>query len=185
MRGSRPRRGPDHAACSTSYARLWTSRCTPNWILPTGSFRMPCTAKRVSHEGHRLREFLRFRKAPTAPSSRRSTRCITPCRLSSTTHDDRFADQKWMIYDQPAQLRLLLRPWRASGEIVLEDHDFMTAAGSTRATWPGTRIVTAAVENILHSLSIKERRNPNCNGSICPAAMEIYDRKSNDVLVGR
>lgn len=116
-------------------------------------------AKKVSHEGHYLRMFVRFQKAaddiffaPVAPVYN-----ALPVAIDHFT--DRFADQKWVIYDIKRRYGYYY-DLRITSEITLDDDNHLLSGKLDESMMAeDEKLFQELWKGYFNSMTIKERIN--------------------------
>lgn len=132
------------------------------------------TAKKVGHEGHYLRMFVRFQKAADdiffAPVSPR----YNALPLAVDHFRDRFSDQKWIIYDVKRHYGYYYDLWKVE-EITLDDDKHLLGGKLDEEMMAADeKLFQELWKGYFKSMTIKERINPRLQRQHMPKRFWKY-----------
>lgn len=132
-------------------------------------------AQKVRHEAHRIEMFVRFQKASDDTYFAPISPIYNALPLAIDHFCDRFADQKWIIYDMKRQYGFYYDLHKAE-EITLDLTDDLLATGQLDEKLMGEdeKLFQQLWKGYFTSMTIKERINPKLHRQNMPARFWKY-----------
>lgn len=143
------------------------------------TLKLQLIARRVGHEQHYMRQFVRFQKcrddiffAPVSPESN-----VLP--LNIEYFRDRFSDQKWIIYDTKRHYGFFY-DLKEIQEIILDDESFVTDGKLNSGILAEEEALFQDMwRGYFSSITIKERINPKLHRRNMPKRFWKYLTEKN------